>query len=284
MVDPVFEKVTLVGPGLIGGSLGMALRARGLAGEVIGVGHRQVSIDAAVELGAIDRGTLDLAEGADGADLIVLCTGVKLIQQQAAEVIPLMKAGAVLTDVGSSKEEITTTIESLLADRDDVAYLGTHPLAGMEKRGVQAAVETLYEGSLCIFCPTAHTTPESADALRRLWEGVGAAIREIDPATHDHMLSQISHLPHLVASALTSAVSEDALALAASGFRDTTRIAAGDPDLWTAIFLSNRKNLIAGLHSLLGRLNAFSDALADEDRHTLRRLLAEAKDRRDALT
>jgi len=278
-----FEHVAIVGPGLIGGSVGMGLRRRGLARRVTGVGRREVSLEAAVKAGAIDSGTLDLEAGVREADLVLLCTSVQLIQEQAARVVPLLKAGAVLSDVGSSKQEIVTAIEALLAGRREVAYLGTHPLAGRERRGVRFAREDLFEGSLCLFCPSAHTTPDAAARLRALWEGLGASVRQVDAAEHDRLVSEISHLPHLLASALVNAVSDEALDLAATGFRDTTRVAAGDPDLWAAIFLSNRAHLVRGVETVVREVRAVLEAIERGDRRALVRALRRAKERRDSL-
>ena len=283
MTKTLFERVAIVGPGLIGGSIGMGLRTRGLAASVVGVGHRQVSLDAAVELGAVDRGTLDLEEGVRGADLVLLCTSVTLIREQAGRVVPLMKPGAVLSDVGSSKRQITDTVEALLAKRKAVAYLGTHPLAGTEQRGIRAAREDLFERSVCVFCPTAHTTEAAAASLRTLWQALGAEVREYEPAVHDRLVSEISHLPHVLASALANAVDPDALVLAATGFRDTTRVAAGDPELWAAIFLSNRANVLESVEKLVGEVRTLTDAMDREDRGALLDALRRAKERRDSL-
>lgn len=282
MSDRMFETVAIVGPGLIGGSVGMGLKQAGLAGRVIGIGHRQRSIDKAVELAAIDEGTLELAKGVADADLVILCTGVALVPVHAGKALPVMKPGSILTDVGSTKREITEKIEALI-DKRNVSYLGTHPLAGMEKRGVQAARGDLFRGSICIFTPTAHTTAEAKQRLAAMWSALGASVRELDARTHDKLISEISHLPHLVAAALVNGASGEALEFAATGFRDTTRIAAGDPELWAEILLANRENVARGLLLLLEQVRAFAMALDRNDKEALLRVLQSAKDKRDKL-
>ena len=282
MGDRMFETVAIVGPGLIGGSIGMGLKQAGLAGRVIGIGHRQGSIGKAVELGAIDEGTLELAKGVADADLVILCAGVALVPVHAGKALPVMKPGSILTDVGSTKREITEKIEALIGKRN-VSYVGTHPLAGMEKRGVEAARGDLFRGSICIFTPTAHTTPEAKQRLAAMWSALGARVKELDARTHDKLISEISHLPHLVAAALVNGASREALELAATGFRDTTRIAAGDPELWAEILLANRENVARGLLLLLEQVRAFAMALDRNDKEALLRVLQSAKDRRDKL-
>jgi prephenate dehydrogenase len=283
MSSAIFGKVAIVGPGLVGGSIGMGLKRSGLAGEVIGIGHRQVSVERAVALGAIDRGTLALEEGVSAADLVLLCTGVEVAPLLAARAIPRMRPGSILSDVASTKQQITDRIESLLGNRG-VSYLATHPMAGLEKRGIEAARADLFQGSTCLFTPTPHTTPEAKERLTRLWNALGARVKELDPQTHDRLIGQISHLPHVVAATLVNAVSREALEFAATGFRDATRIAAGEPELWAEILLSNRHNIVSGLRSLGGQMEEFAAALDRNDKEAILHILRSAKDQRDSLT
>ena len=278
----IFKKVVIVGPGLIGGSVGMGLKRLGLAEEVIGVGHRQQSLDKAVALGAIDRGTLRLEAAAPLGDLVLICTGVESIPQLAARALPAMKPGSVLSDVGSTKEEVTRKVEAAMPGRH-VAYLGTHPLAGLERRGIEAARDDLFRGSLCIFTPTEHTTADARELLAQMWQALGARVRQMAPATHDRLVGDVSHLAHLAAAALVNAVSDEALELAAAGFRDTTRIASGDPELWAEIFLSNKDSVAKGLLSLLEQIGEFAAAFDRHDKEALLRVLRKAKERRDNL-
>jgi prephenate dehydrogenase len=282
MAGRIFDTVAIVGPGLIGGSIGMGLKQNGLAAKVVGIGHRQSSIDKAIELRAIDEGTLDIAKGVAGADLVILCAGVAFVPEQAARAIPAMKPGGILTDVGSTKCDITEKIEAMIGN-SDLGFIGTHPLAGLEKRGVEAARGDLFRGSICIFTPTAHTTPEAKERLNAMWSALGARVRELDATTHDRLISEISHLPHLIAAALVNSASLEALEFAASGFRDTTRIAGGDPELWAEILLENRENVARGMISMLEQIGVFAGALDKGDNAALQQILRAAKERRDKL-
>jgi len=275
-----FEHTTIVGVGLIGGSLGLALKARGLAAEVVGVGHRESTLSKAQKRGAIDRWTLDAAEGAAGADLVVLCTPVGLVAQKAAEVLPAMKAGGILTDVASTKSALTERIEAVLPD--DIAFVPAHPMAGSEKRGIENARADLFEGSRCILTPTPRTPVEAVGVVCEMWRGVGAAVERLDIAEHDRIVAQISHLPHVVASALVNSAKEG-LPYAATGFRDTTRIAGGDPELWIDIFRDNRENVLAALGLFLREVEEACKALENSDWDTLRGLLERARERRNKL-
>jgi prephenate dehydrogenase len=282
MTERVFDTVAIVGPGLIGGSMGMAMRNEGLATHVVGIGHRQASIEKAVQVGAIDRGTLSLEEGVVGADLVVFCAGVGSIPQHAARAIPHMKGGAVLSDVGSTKVEITRKIEEALSGRN-LAFLATHPLAGNERRGVEAARGDLFRGSVCIFTPTPHTTSDARDRMTRLWQSLGARICEMKPTEHDRIVGDISHLPHLIAAIAVNCAANDSLPFAASGFRDTTRVASGDPHLWAEILLSNRENMVRALDCTLAQVDQFATAIGRGNKEDLVQLLSKAKATRDRL-
>jgi prephenate dehydrogenase len=282
----MFDKLLIVGPGLIGGSLGMAVREKGLARRVVGVGRRRESLARAVELGAVDETSLDLEAAAAGADLVVLATGVEMIAQQAAAVLPRMRKGALLTDVGSAKAAICRSVErvfSASASAENVRFVGGHPMAGSERRGIGSARADLFRGAVCILTPTPRTDPDGValGIVRDLWEAVGCRVREMPPEEHDRLIAQISHLPHAAAACLVNAASDEALDLAASGFLDTTRVASGEPALWVAICMANREALLAALAALGGRLNDFARALQSGDAKTLEALLARAKSRRD---
>ena len=195
-----FEHTTIVGVGLIGGSLGLALKERGLAEEVVGVGYRDSTLKQAEERGAVDRWTLDMAEGVAEADIVVICTPVGLVAEKAAEALPAMKRGSVLTDVASTKAAITTKVEALLPE--GIAFVPAHPMAGSEKRGVENARADLFDGARCILTPTDKTPAGAVAAVRAMWEGVGASVETLDIHEHDRIVAEISHLPHLVAPAI----------------------------------------------------------------------------------
>jgi len=280
----LFERVVIVGPGLIGGSLGQALRADGLAGCVVGVGHRQVSMDRALAAGAVDATTLNLIETAPDADLVVLATGVGLIAKQAREMIPHMKPSAILTDVGSVKSPICRALAETLAQPDNpgVRFVGGHPLAGSEQRGIEAARPDLFKSARCVLTPTPDTDADALAKVRALWEAVGSRVTELSPDTHDRLVAEMSHLPHAVAVCLVNAISDEALDLAATGLMDTTRVASGDPGLWLEICMQNREALSAALKKMADELNKFACHLDDTDSEVVLKALADAKARRDS--
>ncbi len=285
MSERLFERVAIVGPGLIGGSLGMALRRRGLAGRVLGVGHRQISMDKALECGAVDEASIELPPTVADADLVVLATSVGKILEQIPTVVSEMKAGAVLTDVGSVKGAICRAARSAIAKREncDVRFVGSHPLAGSEQRGIDAAREDLFDGALCIMAETGQGDPdrEAFCRVESMWKGVGCEVRALPAEEHDRLLGEISHLPHAAAAGLVNSVGDEALDLAASGFLDTTRVASGDPDLWVDIFLANRDGVLPALHRMQTELSAFIQGIESSDAAALRDLLRAARDRRD---
>lgn len=275
------ETLTIVGVGLIGGSLGLAAKQRRVAARVIGVGRQQRSLDQARAVGAIDEGVLDLAAGARPADLIVFCTPVDRIADQVLEAAPHCRPGTLLTDAGSTKAGLVQAIVSRLPGH--VAFVGSHPLAGSEKRGPVYADADLFEGRLTIVTRTSRTDEPALARTRHFWESVGARVKIMAPEAHDQALARTSHLPHLAASALAGILPAADAELTATGFRDCTRIAAGDPELWTAIFLQNRAAVLAALETLERQLDRFRQALQTSDATALTELLAQAKKVRDAL-
>jgi len=282
MEEPHFSRMVIVGPGLIGGSIGLAARGLRLADRVVGVGHRRASLRRAREMGAIDQGVLAVEEAVPGADLVVLATAVGLIPAMADRAIPHMAPGALLTDVGSTKTWLAERIEPLLPG-PGVAYVGAHPLAGSEQRGIEAARADLFQGSLCILTPGAHAEEHAVARVRALWQGLGASTRTMSTEAHDRALGQVSHLVHLAAACLVNAPDEAAVALGTKGFLDTTRVASGDPHLWRDICASNASVIAEALWSLSDELAGLAAAIEggrlDEVEDALRR----AKSRRDRL-
>ncbi len=277
------KKVTILGVGLIGGAVGIALRRLGMAGEVTGVFRRQVSLDAAIEVGAVDTGTLDVAEGVAGAEIIILGTGVALFGDLLAAARDSLAPGAVVTDIGSTKRGVVETCEAALAGRDDVHFVGSHPLAGSEKRGPANAPLVRLEGARCAVTRSDSTDAGSLDMVSGLWRALGMEVVVMTPADHDARLAAASHVPHLVAAALTGTVGPDDLAIAASGFRDATRIAAGDPEIWTQIAESNSDEIAPRLRSVAGLLVDMADWMEGGDRAKLVEFLGVAARKRKAM-
>ncbi len=275
---PLFKQITIVGPGLIGGSLGLAIKKKGLARRIVGVSRRTSTLHQARKRGAIDRGTKRLSEGVAGSELIVLATPPASIPKLVREIVRSTQGPLLLTDAASTKAWVTREAERILPRR--IQFVGGHPMAGSERTGVKAADRRLYEGSLCILTRTHRTRPEALSAISRLWRAVGAEVVTLTPRQHDAWVAQISHIPHLAAAALTLAPQTPALKLAASGFASTTRLALGDPILWEEICRTNAKEITQGLNRLLKELNAFKKNLRSSRTGTLRRQLAQAQTRR----
>jgi prephenate dehydrogenase len=257
----VIHELAIVGVGLLGGSVAKAARAGRLARRVVGIGRDAGRLRPALEDGALDAITTDLTAGVRDADFVLLAAPVLAIEALLAEVGRAAPAGAVVTDVGSTKRNIVRAAERLFAGRP-AAFVGSHPLAGSEQSGYRVARVDLFQGATVVVTPTETTELVALKRTTEFWEALGARVTSLDPETHDRTVAAISHLPHLVACALVDGacrVEPAALELAARGFRDTTRIAAGDPDMWTEIFLANRDALSASVA-------AFREALADLER------------------
>ncbi len=281
-----FRKVTLVGVGLLGGSLGMALRQRGLADHVCGVVRRSSIIADCERLGAVDTATRALGQAVRGADLIVLCSPIGQMGALTRELLPFLEPDAVVTDVGSVKASLVADLEGPVAQAGG-HFVGSHPMAGSERTGVQSARPDLFEGALCAVTPTARSDAAAVGRVQQLWQALGSRVLTLSPAQHDDLVSRSSHLPHVVAAALANYVlspanPKDQAALCAGGFRDTTRIASGSPEMWRDIALANRENLGRVLGVLIGDLQEFQRALQQSDSGQITEFFTSAKDRRDA--
>jgi cyclohexadieny/prephenate dehydrogenase len=273
--------LTIVGVGLIGGSVGLAARRRGIAARVIGVGRRRETVDRALRIGAVTHGLVDLRAGVVGADLVMFCTPVDKIVAGVLEAALACPEEAVLTDAGSTKGEIVAALEAALPP--PTRFVGGHPIAGSEKQGVEHATADLFEGRVAVVTPTPRTNRAALERVMDFWRALGAQMRIMDPAAHDRALAWTSHLPHLIAAGLARLLPAGLQGLTGSGFRDATRIAAGDPSLWTGILLQNRDALLESMQELRSGLGRWQAALEARDRPALETLLTEAKRVRDAL-
>jgi len=260
----LFGRVTIVGVGLVGGSLGMALRARGLAREVVGVTRVAETIDAAKTRGAIDRGTVSPEDGVAGAELVVLATPPDLVIPMAERVLPRLEAGTILTDVTSVKGEIVRSIEALAGPRG-AAFVGGHPMAGNEGRGIAAADAALFEGAVYLLTPTARTSSGAVARLSDLARAIGARPAVLDAGKHDRAVAIVSHLPYLVAAALMG-VSDGAEQAAGPAFLGATRVAGSPTALWTQICRLNQGPIAEALKAFQSELARLEAALADGER------------------
>jgi prephenate dehydrogenase len=275
------DTLTIVGVGLLGGSVGLAAHARGIVKRVIGVGRDRGRLEAARTAGAIGDIADGLADGVRGADLVVFCTPVDCIAGQVAEAAPYSKSGAILTDVGSTKTNIVAALVGRLPA--GVVFVGCHPMAGSEKAGVEFARADLFEDRVAIVTPTLSSPPFAVNTLERFWQALGSRVIRMSPEEHDRAVAGTSHVPHAAAAALARALPADLLPLAATGFRDTTRVASGDPELWAAIFRANRPAVLTGLGRFADHLAEFRQLLEADDGPGLVRWLTEGKRTRDAL-
>ena len=277
----LFRQITIVGLGLIGGSLGMAIRRRRLAQVVVGLSRTSSTLRRAKARGAIDVGTRDARRAVRDADLVLLATPVDAIVPYARRLVRWMKPGSVLSDVGSSKGRIVRALERALPRH--VAFVGAHPLAGSERRGIEAARADLFGGSVCIVTTTRRTPRRALRAVTRLWKPLVGRVIVMDPARHDHLLAAVSHAPHLVAFCLVKATDRKALTLAPRSFLDATRVAKSDPALWDDIFLSNRSALLSAMGAFDRHWRALRTTISRGDRVALLRFLAGAQSKRHAL-
>ena len=270
--------VAIIGVGLIGGSIGLALRARGLASRVIGVGRGEASLAEARRIGAIDEATTEPSRGVAGADVVVVCTPVSRIVADVALAVKSAPADVLVTDAGSTKRRIVAAIEAIEPAR--LAFVGGHPIAGSERKGPTHARADLFQGRVCALTPTARTPADRLERARGFWSGLGCRLVELDPAAHDEALARTSHLPHAVAAALAASIAPDLLDLAAGAYRDGTRVAGADPALWAGIFRENRGPLLDALADFQGQLDAFNAALMADDEPALQAWYERARSRR----
>ncbi len=275
-----FNKVAIIGVGLIGGSIGLAVKKQKVAGEVVGIFRHGSTLKRALRCKAVDRGVLDMAEGVADADLIVICSPVHSIPALAWEAARFAKRGTVITDAGSTKSWIVSEMDRLFKG-SPVRFVGSHPMAGSERTGVEAARFDLFKGSPCVVTKTARTDKTALARVTGFWKLIGARVKVLDPAEHDRTVSLVSHLPHLIAFGLADAVPENALQYAAEGFKDTTRVASSDPALWADIFLTNKKELLKAAAIFRKCLGDIVTAVERNDTDRVISLLAQAKLKRD---
>lgn len=281
-----FRKVTIAGVGLLGGSLGLALKQRGLARHICGYVRRERAIDECIAAGAVDTATCDLQEAVTGADLVVLCTPVGQMPGLFKAMRNWLRHGCLLTDVGSVKRDVVTPIERL-ATRSGVEFVGSHPMTGSEKTGVGAARADLFVGALCVVTSTRKTNAASFKRIEALWHAVGSQVLRMSPREHDQLVSRSSHLPYLLAAQLANNVLNPSLPalqsrLCAGAFRDMTRIAAGSPEMWRDICLANGDFLCDAVDDFINGLEAVRQAIRNGKGESVVSAFEQARSRREA--
>jgi prephenate dehydrogenase len=276
-----WDTVTIVGVGLIGGSIGLALRQRNLAKSVVGIGRGQTGLRVARRVGAVTHTTIDLNKGVADAELVIVCTPVGQVVEHVRQAAQHCLQRTLITDTGSAKQKVVEALDAGLAR--GCRFLGSHPLAGSEKTGAQYASADLFEGRVAILTPTKNTRAEDFDLLAEFWQSLGSVVVKMSPEEHDQAVAMTSHLPHLAAAVLALSVPEKYFRLSGTGILDTTRVAAGDPELWRQVLSLNRDNVLTALEQYGTKLAAVHAAIRDDDQNAIFRFLTQAKKNRNAL-
>jgi len=284
-MDTHFDKLTIIGVGLIGGSFARVCQKKGIAGSIVGFGRQEANLRKALELGVIDEYSLDLNEAVKQADFVLVAVPVGSIFPLVKKMISSLKKGSIISDVGSVKGSLVEKIEKILPD--DVHFVGAHPIAGTENSGVEASFAELFEGSKCILTPSKFTDHETLQKVKKLWELMGSEIKLMEPDEHDKIMAAVSHLPHIAAYAITSFMFElqhlwpDILSYSAGGFRDFTRIASSHPTMWCDICNNNRDALIKMIEQYETTLDQFKTLIKEKNWLQLEKTMHEAKTLRD---
>ncbi|MDH4193530.1 MAG: prephenate dehydrogenase/arogenate dehydrogenase family protein [Nitrospirota bacterium] len=288
--EPIFRHVTIIGLGLLGGSLGLVLKEKGLAQTVVGIGRRRESLELAVKMGAIDRFALEPHETVNQSDLIVMATPVETYLPQIQTWGKDLAPSTIVSDVGSVKGQLVLDIEAQLPP--STFFVGAHPIAGKEKSGVAHADSRLFQGARCVVTPTPRTNAQALEKICYLWEAAGSVVLSMDPMEHDWVLGAVSHLPHVVAFSLMHTLqalqertphAPDLLDFSGGGLRDTTRIAASSPEMWRDICVANHENLVKMVDQYIHQLEKFRELLKNRDASGLYNAIAGAKESRERL-
>ncbi|MDX8381675.1 MAG: prephenate dehydrogenase/arogenate dehydrogenase family protein [Ghiorsea sp.] len=280
----MIQTLTIIGVGLIGGSLALALKEKGVVGKVIGSGRNEDNLKLAQSLDIVDEWTTSLTDAVKDADVVLIAVPMGAYESVLKSIAPALKKGAIVTDAGSTKQHALKVAQCL---PKNVSFVAAHPLTGTEKSGAKAGFKSLYEDRICIITPERFTDKEALAAVTQMWQTAGAKVVEMDAEAHDKNLAAVSHLPHLAAFALVNAVNQqktnefDPLCFAAGGFKDFTRIASSSPEMWRDIALTNRDALTEQVNNLMAELKNIKNALNNEDKEQLTALFSNAKDARD---
>ncbi len=279
-VLPNFRRVTIIGVGLLGGSIGLAIKAARRGIHVAGVGRRAESLREAMRIGAIDSAHLEATAPAAQSDLIILATPIGAFASHLRAIAPYLRRGAAITDVGSTKAAVVRMACGILGKSAN--FIGSHPMAGSERKGAAHARSDLFAGAPCILTPTADTPRAVVERIEKFWRALGARTLRMSPAAHDRAVAAVSHLPHALAALLMLLPKRADLDVAAGGFADSTRLAGGDMEMWRDIFLTNRRAVLAAIDAFDERLMRFRDLVETADVAGMEKFLLSAKARREA--
>jgi len=275
------NRVAIIGVGLIGASFGLALKERGLADEIYGFGRNEDNLKKAKTRGIIDAYSTDITKVCGSADLVVLATPVGVFVEIAREISPFLKKGSIVIDVGSVKGRLVYELESIMPE--GVHYVGTHPIAGSDKSGIEYARPDLFKDARCIITPTEKTDPESLSFILELWKDFGCNVELIDPIKHDEVYGAVSHLPHIIAYCLVNTIGQidsEYIRYAGQGFKDTTRIALSSPELWRDIVVYNRDNLLKLLEVFEKNIEELKRLLEEASSEEIKELFTKAQELR----
>jgi prephenate dehydrogenase len=287
---PLFRQVAIIGVGLLGGSLGLLLKEKGLAKTVVGIGRRRQNLELAVQMKAIDHLALEPYDAVTHSDLIVLATPVEMYLPHIHRWGRSLAPSTIVSDVGSVKGPLVSDIEALLPP--SIYFVGAHPIAGKEKSGVAYADSRLFHGARCVVTPTPRTNPQALDKIRVLWEAAGSMVISMDPMEHDWVLGAVSHLPHVAAFSLMHTLqalqqqtphAHDLMDFSGGGLRDTTRIAASSPEMWRDICVANQENLVKMVDQYIHQLQEFRELLKTQNATGLYKAIERAKETRERL-
>lgn len=284
MTGLYFQKVAVLGVGLIGASFSLAIKKRGLCGTIAGFGRTRLNLEKAKDRGIIDSFETDPAAACKNADLIMLSAPAGAFTDLIRKTVPALKKGALVTDVGSVKGTMVHDIEAMVPEH--VSYVGGHPIAGSDRSGIETANPELFSNAKCVITPTARSDQGATEKIIDLWKALGATVITMAPEKHDHIFSAVSHLPHLIAYAMINtvdAIDRSYLEYCGQGFRDTTRIASSSPELWKDICLLNKENLIQMIPIFQKNLDAIGQYLKAEDSGSLEREFRKARTLREGI-
>ena len=279
-----FKQIVVIGAGLIGGSFAMSLKACGFKGKIVGIDRREENLHIAKEKGIIDEYSTFPSKGVNGSDLILLSTPAGQFLKIIEEIAPVIKRGAIVTDVGSVKGALVRRLEELMPA--GVSFVGGHPIAGKELSGIETASAHLFKGKMCVITPTQKTDRNALKKVMSLWQSLGSNIVTMSPEEHDRIFGAVSHLPHVVAYALVNTViglDKNILPYSGQGFRDITRIALSPPDLWGDVCRYNAENILSFIDSFESAISLIKDKIKNSQWEALEEEFKKAQTARSNL-
>ncbi len=275
------KQTTVVGLGLLGGSISLAVLRSFAQVKVVGYTHRPSTRDKARQLAVASEVVDDICQSVSDSDLVILATPLCTFENIFVEIADALPSGCIVTDVGSTKELPHRWADKKLPK--NVHYVGSHPIAGSDQRGVEYARDDLFDQAMCVLTTTEKTNRQALQILKRFWSELGCFVKIMTPAEHDRIFANVSHLPHMIAAALINANSNEDLKFAGKGFMDTSRVASGPANIWADVLLTNTKNASRGIDKVIAELTKLKEAIKGENKREIEKLLEKARDKRTTL-